>query len=88
MSYTKPDQTPYAAHISPSEFVVRLDTGDDVAISAVMSVEPNTGNANCAVAARVVNADGTSRLDAMGQPIESGWSHTTNPTELATVGSV
>lgn len=53
-----------------------------------MSVEPNTGNANCEVAARQVNQDGTSKLDAMGQPITSGWSHTTNPIELANVGSV
>lgn len=88
MSYTKPNQSPFAANLQANEAVVTLDTGDDVAISAVMSVEPNTGNAVCQVAARVVDATGLTRNDAVGQPIQSGWSHTSNPAEMATLGTV
>ena len=34
----------------------------------------------------MVNADGSSRIDAAGQEITSGFSHTSNPTELAALG--
>lgn len=88
MSYTKPVQTPFAANLQPNEFVVTLDTGDNVAIVASMSVEPNTGNPVCQVSARAVDGTGLTRTDAVGQSITSGWSHTSNPTELATLGSV
>jgi hypothetical protein len=90
MSYTKPVQTPFAPNLVESEFVVLLDSGDFVAISAAMSVEPNSGNAVCQVSARAVDAAGLTRMDAATppQPISSGWSHMSNPDEIAATGSI
>lgn len=86
MSYTKPDQTPFAANLTDHETVVLLDTGQAVAVRCECSVEPNTGNLAVAAAARVVNPDGSNWLDNAGQPCESGFSHCSNPAELTSLG--
>lgn len=86
MAYTKPPQAPFAANLGNNEFVVRLDTGKFVAVSARISLESNTGNAVVVARARAVNVDGSPMLDPNGDVIESSFSHTTNKTELASVG--
>jgi hypothetical protein len=86
MAYTKPDQIPFAGNLAPDEFVVTLDSGQSVAVRAEGSVEPTSGNPVCAAWARVVNGDGTNAVDAAGQPMETAFCHTSNPTELAELG--
>lgn len=87
MAYTKPDQTPFTK-IEPNEFVVTLDTGQNVAVSVSVSVLDNSGNPALMAAARVVQADGSNELDANGDPIASAFAHTSNPTEMATLGGM
>lgn len=85
MSYTKPSQTTFT-QLQPNETVVTLDTGDNVAVRCESSVEPNSGNPAVAAWARVVDAVGADKLDGAGQPIQSSFSHCSNPTEMASVG--
>jgi hypothetical protein len=86
MSYTKPDQTPFAANLAADEFVVLLDTGQTVGVRCEGSVEPNSGNPAIAAFARQVDATGKTVLDAAGDPVTSSFSHCSNPTELADLG--
>jgi hypothetical protein len=86
MPYTKPDQTPFTANLTDHETVVTLDTGEYVAVRCEGSVEPNSGNPAVVASARVVGADGAASLDAAGKPIQSHFSHCSNPTELEAVG--
>jgi hypothetical protein len=86
MSYSKPDQTPFAANLTDHETVVTLDTGQNVAVRCEGSVEPNSGNPAVAAWARVVGADGVSLLDGAGAPILSAFTHCSNPTEMADLG--
>lgn len=86
MAYTKPDQTPFAAHLADHETVVTLDSGQNVAVRCEASVEANSGNPVVVAWARVVAADGTNFLDGAGSPIASTFSHCSNPTEMAGVG--
>lgn len=86
MPYTKPIQTPFTANLAADEFVVTLDTGQSVAVHVIGSVEPTSGNPVCTAWARVVAADGTDALDAAGQPMKTGFAHTSNPTELISLG--
>ena len=84
MPYTIPAQSLFrlAAH----ELAVQLDTGEYVAVRVEGSVEPNSGNPVVSASARVVDATGSAVCDALGQPITSGFSHCSNPTELASLG--
>lgn len=86
MAYTV--TSPQPTGLQTGETAVTLDTGELVAVAAVSSVEPNTGNPAIVASARVINADGTDKLDAVGQPIKSGFSHVTNTVEIAQVGSM
>ena len=86
MQYTV--MNPQPSGLLPNETAVTLDTGDMVALNAVCGIESNTGNPSIVGAARVINADGTDKLDAIGQPITSGFSHVTNATEIAQVGTM
>lgn len=86
MAYTV--MSPQPTGLQPNETAVTLDTGDMVAVQAVGAIEANTGNPSITAGARVINADGTDKLDAVGQPITSGLSHVTNPTEIAAAGSM
>jgi hypothetical protein len=85
MPYTKPNQATFTA-LQPNETVVTLDTGDNVAVRCESSVEPNSGNPAVTAWARVVDATGADKLDGLGEPIQSAFSHCSNPTELASVG--
>lgn len=62
MAYTVMNPQPIGLH--PNETAVTLDTGDLVAVQAICSIESNTGNTSIVCAARVVNPDGTDKLDA------------------------
>lgn len=84
--YTKIAQAPFAVNIAPNEFVVRLENNKFVAVSARLSIEPNTGNPVAKARARVVQANGAPLLDSDGEPIESTFSHTSNRTEVLALG--
>lgn len=90
MSYTKPNQAPFAANLVDHEFVVLLDSGDYVAASALMSVEPTTGFANVLASARAVDATGMTRFDTGSPPVQiaTKFSHTTIPAEIESLGSM
>lgn len=88
MSYTVPDQTPFADMMREGELVVELDTGDLVAVYAVTSVEPNTGNPVVVAEARAVNADGSTKCDGCGDQTGTSFSHCSNATEVATLGGI
>ena len=88
MSYTKPDQSPFAANLLPHEIVVTLDTSEHIAVCASCGVEPNTGNPTVAASARVVNADGSAYLDGAGKTVQVGFSHTSHPAELVEAGGM
>jgi len=88
MAYTKPDQTPFAANLTDHEFVVTLDTGDNIAVRCDATVQANSGNPVVQVFARVVDGTGADRIDSVGQSINSGFSHTSNTGEIATLGGV
>lgn len=80
--------SPQPSGLQPNETAVTLDTGDNVAVLAVCGVQDGSGNVAITAAARVINADGTDKLDANGQPVKSGFSHGTNPTEVAAAGNI
>lgn len=87
MTYTKPDQAPYASNLLPGEFVVVLTPENElVAARAVSEVEPNTGQMAVKASARAVNPDGTTRQDANGQPITSGYSFTADTDVVNSLG--
>lgn len=86
MSYTL--KSPQPTGLQPNETAVSLDTGDEVAVAAVCSVAANSGCPVIAATARVINADGTDKLDAQGKPINSAFQHTSCQEEVAAVGSM
>jgi len=86
MAYTV--MSPQPAGLHAGEIAVTLDTGDHVAVSAVCGIESNTGNPSIVSGARVINTDGTDKLDATGQAITSGFSQVTNQTEISLAGSM
>lgn len=86
MSYTV--MNPQPSGLQPNETAVTLDSGDDVAVSAVCGVQDGSGNIAITASARVINADGTNKLDASGAAVTSGFSHGTNSVEIAAAGSV
>ena len=86
MNYTV--MNPQPSGLQPHESAVTLDTGDLVAVQATCGIEANTGNPSITAGARVINSDGSDKLDAVGQPITSGLSHVTNATEIAAAGSM
>ena len=90
MSYTKVTLTQaQQASLLPGEtIVVKLDTGDYVAVGIHASVQGNSGHAVVKATARAVNTDGSSRLDPNGQAIASALSHTTNIDEVTSVGGI
>jgi hypothetical protein len=88
MAYTKPDQTPFSANLKDHEWVVTLDTGQNVAVCCEMSVEPNSGNPVVSACARVVNVDGTTAVDGIGKTMESTFPHTSTVQEVGEVGGV
>lgn len=88
MSYTKPDQSPFAANLASYETVVKLDNGRHVAVRCESIVEPNSGNPAVTVRARVVNDDGTSAVDGDGKTIESSFSHCSCAAEIDSLGGV
>jgi hypothetical protein len=71
--YTKPAQAQFTTNIADGEFVVELESGEFVAVQAIGSVEPNTGNAVITARARQVMADGGIFIDAAGQTVESAY---------------
>jgi hypothetical protein len=86
VSYTKTNPQP--ANLQPTETAVTLDTGDDVAVAAVCSVASNSGCPVIAATARVINADGTDKLDAQGKPILSAFQHTSCQEEVTATGGM
>lgn len=86
MSYSKPDQTPFAANLTDHEVVVQLDSGDYVAVCCACSVEPSSGNAVIKAAARVVDGTGADALDADGGAMKTSFSHTSSPQEASELG--
>lgn len=86
MSYTV--KSPQPAGLQPNETAVALDTGDEVAVAAVCSVASNSGCPVIAATARVINADGTDKLDAQGKPITSAFQHTSCTEEITATGGI
>lgn len=87
MSYTKPDQAAFT-QLNPGEFVVNLDSGESVAVHAESSIEAISGNPVVHAWTRVVNPDGSDKLDGQGQPMHSAFSHCSNMTEVTNVGGI
>lgn len=67
---------------------VQLDTGDYIAVAAKTVVQANSGNPVVTAVARVINQDGTDRLDAVGQIMESQFTHTATQDDIAACGSI
>lgn len=88
MTYTKPAQTAFADNLKPGEFVVQLDQGEFVAVSATGTVEPNSGNTVMEASARVVNADGSEYLDANGSPIKTHYSFSCDMDGINAIGGM
>jgi hypothetical protein len=88
MSYTKPSQVLFAANLSADEFVVQLDTLQYVAVSAIASVEGNTGNTAIVARARVVLADGKPFVDAVGERAETAYPRSADTANLALIGGI
>lgn len=84
--YSKPDQEGFA--LADHEIVVRLDSGELVAVRCEGHVEPHTGNPVVAASARLVNEGGNAVLDANGQPIATAFRHTSNPHEVNALGGI
>lgn len=83
MSYSVTNPQP---PLQPGETAVTLDSGDIVAIAAICSVESASGNTVVAATARVINADGTNKLDAIGQSMTTAFQHTSNTDEISANG--
>lgn len=88
MSYTKPSQTPFAANLAVDEFVVTLDTGENIAVRCGAVVQNNTGYVMLTAQARVVDASGTTQNDANGHPITSETGCNASPSDIALAGSM
>jgi hypothetical protein len=88
MSYTKIDQAPFAANLASGEIAVRLDTGELVAVRAVGSVEPNTGNVVINAYARAVTANGSALMDDIGQAIQSEYCASLDAANLTLHGGI
>ena len=88
MSYTKPVQAPFAANLAPDEFVVTLDTGENIAVRCSTTVTNNTGYAALIPQARQVDASGMTVLDANGHPIVSEFGCNASPADIALAGSM
>jgi hypothetical protein len=88
MSYTKPDQTPFAANLATDEFVVTLDSGQTVAVRCALNVESNTGYAMLTPQARQVDGSGVTVLDANGHPIASEFGCNASPADITLAGSM
>lgn len=67
MSYTK--TSPQPPNLQPGETAVTLDDGMIVAVSAQSVPQSNNAPSFVSAVARAINADGTPRMDASGQPI-------------------
>jgi hypothetical protein len=67
---------------------VQVDTGEAVAVRAVGSVEPNTGNVVIDAYARAVKPDGMTLNDADGQPIQSSYNASLDAANLAAHGGI
>jgi len=88
MTYTKPNQSQFAPNLEANEFVVQLDQGEFVAVSATASVEPNSGNTVMEARAIVVNADGTIYLDANGKEIKTVYTFSCDMDGINTIGGM
>jgi hypothetical protein len=88
MSYKKIDQATFAANLAAGEIVVQVDTGELVAVRAIGSVEPNSGNVVIDARARAVAADGTTLADTDGQPIQSSYSASLDAANLTAHGGI
>lgn len=88
MSYTKPSQAQYVDNLQPGEFVVKIDTTPvaTVAVSIAASVDDNTGNLVIEAFTRVVKNDGSSYLDANGQPLSSTFQTSMDIAGVAAIG--
>ncbi len=88
MAYAKiTNQAPFAANLkAPGEIVLQLDTGQLIAVRARVDVQRGSGSATLFCDARLVNADGTDKLDANGKDITSSFSHTTSKVGIDAAG--
>jgi hypothetical protein len=87
MSYTKPNQKQFV-DLAPDEFVVQLDDGAFVAVSALVFTEPNTGNAVIKAQARQVNGDGSEFIDGAGQTVCAAYTHSADVTCVEQIGGM
>lgn len=71
-----------APGLYPDETVVKLDSGETVAVSVQRRPLPQLGMMEFRGWARVIEDDGRTRLDAFGQEIENEYAH------VAAVGSI
>lgn len=67
---------------------VQLDSGDYVAVAAKTVVQANTGNPVITAVARAINSDGTDRLDAIGQLMQSQFTHAATQDDITACGSI
>lgn len=86
--YTKPDQAAFAGNLAPGEFVVQLDSGEYIALRAVTSVEPNTGNTVVDATAVVVDAAGVTWRDAVGDMAMTSYNFCADVATVESLGGI
>jgi hypothetical protein len=86
--YTKPDQNPFLLNLKTNEFVVQIDQGEFIAVSANSWVEPNSGNTVMEATARVVNSDGSIYTDANNETIQTHYNFSCDMDGINLIGGM
>lgn len=86
MSYLKPLQTTFAANLMPDEFVVTLDTGQNVAVCS-QSARLAGNTLQVTAAARQVDAAGLTLDDGNGHLIQSSMAHSFDVASVTAYGA-
>lgn len=73
-------------NLEPGETGIQLDTGDYIAVSAIVNRDTINQLLSCVATVRLVNADGSPVLDDHSQPVIAKHTHATTPQYLATLG--
>lgn len=88
MSYTKPNQAPFAGNLRDYEFVVQLSEGDYVAVGALSTVDSNNGNTVMLATARAVDGSGNQLTDANGQDIKTHFNFSCDMDGINAIGGM
>ena len=86
--YTKPDQAQFAGNIAPGNSSFNSTPARYIAVRAVTSVEPNTGNTVVDAYAVAVNADGTTWRDAVGDMARTTYDFCADAATVEAIGGI